>query len=67
MTSVFSFDLGAVLSLAAYENSGRDCELWHLFHGSSELSLAASGSLILSDHTLDREELLAFSRIEFSL
>lgn len=64
VTSVFGFDLGAVLSVASYEDAEPDFELWHLFHEGRELSLEASGLLVVSDHETGIESCLSFKGIE---
>ena len=66
-TSVFRFDLGGLLSLASYEDSEADMELWHLFHASQEICFLASGDLLLSNHDTGAESHGAFRQFEFAV
>jgi hypothetical protein len=66
-TSVFRFDLGATLSLSSYQDAEPDMELWHLFHGHAEISLLASGELLLSSHETNAETRSAFRQFEFAV
>ncbi len=66
-TSIFRFDLGAVLSLASYSDSESDMELWHIFHARCEIALLSPGEFVFANHETDEQRRWAFAQCEFEV